>query len=297
VSDARPIPAAVVPVAGLGTRLLPATRSQPKEMLPVLGKPVVQYVVEELAAAGVERLLFVTGRRKRAIEDHFDFDPELERAGAHGGSPGGGLEILFTRQPRAAGLGDALARAAGFAAGAPVVVALGDSIVEPAPGDGAGALLGRLSGAFAAHRACAAIAVAEVDETLVSRYGIVEPAPGSDLSAAFPAAGILEKPAPAETASRFAVMGRYVLGPSVLAQLQRTAPDHSGEVQLADALGALIARGERVVAVPLAGGERRHDIGTVRGYASVFLRYALGDPELGPELRAEAAALIAEHGR
>ena len=122
-----PITDAVIPVAGLGTRLLPATRSQPKEMLPVLDKPVVQYVVEELVAAGIQRVLFVTGRRKRAIEDHFDADPELGS-----GQLIDSLEIFYTRQARPAGLGDALRYGATFGGGNPVVVALGDSIIRNA---------------------------------------------------------------------------------------------------------------------------------------------------------------------
>ncbi|HWF56604.1 MAG TPA: sugar phosphate nucleotidyltransferase [Solirubrobacteraceae bacterium] len=285
----------MVPVAGLGTRLLPATRSQPKEMLPVLDKPVVQYVVEELAAAGIERVLFVTGRRKRAIEDHFDVDPELPSL-----PPGEGVEILYTRQPRPAGLGDAVARGHGFAGDAPVVVAVGDSIIEPGPGDSPGSLVRRLVEAYFSADACAAIAVAAVPDALVSRYGIVVPEAKviamRAQSPAFLASTVLEKPDPSETQSRWAVMGRYVLGPSVLQALRHTPADASGEVQLADALRAAIGAGERVVAVPLTAGERRHDIGTAAGYASVFVRYALRDPRFGEELRGQAAVLIADAG-
>ena len=288
---------ALIPVAGLGTRLLPATRSQPKEMLPVLDKPVVQFVVEELAAAGIERVLFVTGRRKRAIEDHFDLDPALIGTPV----PGAGLEILYTRQPRPAGLGDALARGRGFAGTEPVVVALGDSIVEPAQGAAPGGLVRRLIDARARAGACAAVAVAQVPDELVERYGIVVPGdlarpgpPGSE-GEAFAVADVVEKPSPGEVASRCAVMGRYVLGPSVLAELQETAPDRTGEVQLADALRARLRAGERVVAVGLAPGERRHDIGTVAAYAEVFLRYALRDPRFGPELRDLVTEMLADH--
>jgi UTP--glucose-1-phosphate uridylyltransferase len=272
---------AVIPVAGLGTRLLPATRSQPKEMLPLVDKPVVQYVVEELARAGIERVLFVTGRHKRAIEDHFDTD-----AGAN-------LEILYTRQPRPAGLGDALARGASFAGERPVVVALGDSIIEPAGGaEPAAGIVTRLIEAYERTGACAAIAVAEVAPELVSRYGIVVPADGAPTDEGFELATVLEKPGPAESTSRYAVMARYVLGPTVFAELRQTEPDHSGEVQVADALRALLARGERVVAVPLAAGERRHDIGTVESYCSAFLHYALADPRFGGRLRAQAASQL-----
>ncbi|MHB8693801.1 MAG: UTP--glucose-1-phosphate uridylyltransferase [Solirubrobacteraceae bacterium] len=298
------ITAAVIPVAGLGTRLLPATRSQPKEMLPVLDKPVVQYVVEELAAAGVSRVLFVTGRRKRAIEDHFDHDPELG-----GAVPGSGLEFMYTRQPRPLGLGDALARGASFAAGGPVVVALGDSIIEE---DQPGAVIQRLVQAFGpagpsacgGAPVCAAIAVAEVPDARVSSYGIVVPAsalvervratiePYPAPAPAFEASDLVEKPDPGAVESRFAVMGRYVLSAAVLSELAGTPADASGEVQLADAIRARIAAGERVVAVPLLADEHRHDIGTPAGYAKVFLRYALHDPRFGGELRALAAELL-----
>jgi UTP--glucose-1-phosphate uridylyltransferase len=268
---------AVIPVGGLGTRLLPATRSQPKEMLPVVDRPVVQYVVEELAAAGIARVLFVTGRRKRAIEDHFDADPEL---GTDALAP---VEILYTRQPRPAGLGDALRHAGGFAAERGAVVALGDTIIGPRAG-----VVGRLIDAFDAGGVDAAIAVEEVPAELVSRYGIVELAgPESSL-----VADVLEKPAPGETSSRLAVAARYALGPAVFETLRDTVPDAGGEVQLADAMRALIARGGRVVAVPLTEHEHRYDIGTIEGYCSVFIEHALTDPKLGPGLRARAAALL-----
>ena len=165
-----PIRDAIVPVAGLGTRLLPATRSAPKEMLPIVDKPVVQYVVEELSRAGIERVLMVTGRRKRAIEDHFDADPELTGSPP----PAPGVQLFYTRQPTPAGLGDAVARGAGFAdASSPgVVVALGDAILEPRSDAGPG-IVARLIDAHAAHRADATIAVTEVAPAETGRYGIV----------------------------------------------------------------------------------------------------------------------------
>ena len=275
---------AVIPVAGLGTRLLPATRSQPKEMLPIVDKPVVQYVVEELQTAGIERVLFVTGRRKRAIEDHFDADPELERAlGRESeGDPRGGLRVLYTRQRRPAGLGDALRYAEGFGDGRGVVVALGDTIIAPAPPTGPG-IVTRLIDAYLEHGASAALAVTEVDDASVSSYGIVT---GTEIGGGIiDVRGVVEKPDPSEVSSRLAIAARYVLGPSVFAALRDTAADHRGEVQLADGLRPLLERGERIVAVPLAGGERRHDIGTVDGYCRAFLELALADPRVGPQLR------------
>ncbi len=279
---------AIIPVAGLGTRLLPATRSAPKEMLPIVDKPVVQYVVEELAEAGIDRVLMVTGRRKRAIEDHFDADPELGSEP----TPATGMRLLYTRQPRPAGLGDAVARGAGFAvSGAPgVVVALGDAIIEPAPRGGPG-IVARLIEAHARHGADATLAVTEVPEAEVGRYGIVS---GTSLGDGpeLVVSAMTEKPAPGLLESRLAVAARYVLGPAVFDALARVAPDAHGEVQLTDAIAAVVAAGGRVLAVGLADGERRHDIGSVQGYCETFLRHALRHPELGASLRAHAAALL-----
>jgi len=281
---------AVIPVGGLGTRLLPATRSQPKEMLPVVDRPVVQYVVEELVRAGIARVLFVTGRRKRAIEDHFDADPELGAAPLI--DPRTGLRILYTRQAHPAGLGDALRHAEGFADGRGIVVALGDTIIDrrprPAPG-----IVSRLIEAFEASDAVAAIAVETVDDAHVSRYGIVV---GTVVEGLVDVADVIEKPGPSETDSRLAIAARYVLGPPVFQALRETPPDGSGEVQVADALRQVIAGGGRVVAVPLADGERRHDIGTPEGYCEVFLEHALQHPQYGPALRERAAALLDANG-
>jgi UTP--glucose-1-phosphate uridylyltransferase len=266
---------AVIPVGGLGTRLLPATKSQPKEMLPLVDKPVVQYVVEELAAAGIERLLFVTGRRKRAIEDHFDADPELERlVGGAFGDPKAGLEVLYTRQARPRGLGDALLCAASFSAGRPVVVALGDTVVT-SPGDGP-PVVARLIDA--SQGADAVLAVEEVDPQAVGRYGIVAVERGVVTE-------IVEKPALDAAPSRTAIAARYVLGPAVFEALRLTEPDAQGELQLTDALCRVLAGGGRIVAVPLTAGERRHDIGTIESYCAAFVELALADPRVGPGLR------------
>ena len=284
---------AVVPVGGLGTRLLPATRSQPKEMLPIVDKPVVQYVVEELVRAGIARVLFVTGRRKRAIEDHFDADPELDTGPLI--DPRTGLQILYTRQAHPAGLGDALRYAETLAAGSGIVAALGDAIIET-PSSVPRAIVPRLIEAYEQTGAAAVLAVTPVPDELVSRYGIVitDDDPGQD--GVVDVGDVIEKPDPGAIDSRLAVMGRYVLGPPAFSALRDTGTDASGEVQLADALRLMLARGERVVAVPLAPGERRHDIGAVDSYCAAFLKYALTDPRFGGELRALAATLLDAHG-
>ncbi len=278
---------AVIPVGGLGTRLLPATRSQPKEMLPIVDKPVVQYVVEELVRAGISRVLFVTGRRKRAIEDHFDAQPELGSGPLI--DPRSGLQILYTRQAHPAGLGDALRYAEGLASDHGLVVALGDALIETPPRAAPG-IVPRLIDTYAASGACAVLAVQKVPDAWVSRYGI---AIGSGAAAdPFEVAEVVEKPDPETVASRTAIMGRYVLGPDVFSELRRTPPEPGGEVQLTTALQRLIAAGRSVVAVPLGPGERRHDIGSVEGYCAAFIEWALADPRFGAALRPRVAALL-----
>jgi UTP--glucose-1-phosphate uridylyltransferase len=256
---------AIVPVAGLGTRLLPATRSQPKEMLPLIDKPVLQYVVEELAEAGIERILFVTGAHKRAIEDHFDH-------------PDVGVKVLYTRQPRAEGLGDAIRCADGFANDG-VVVALGDGVIDP-PG-----IVPRLIEAFESDGPDVALAVAPIVDEEVSRRGVVV-IDGEQVT------DLVEKPQPAGIASRTAMMGRYVVGRRLFDALRGLGPDATGEVQLTDGLRRLLADGGRIVAVPLADGQRRHDIGSLEGYCAAFLEYGLNHPSLGAALRERARALL-----
>jgi UTP--glucose-1-phosphate uridylyltransferase len=272
-----PVTDAVIPVGGLGTRLLPATRSQPKEMLPLVDKPVVQYVVEELVRAGISRLLLVTGRRKRAIEDHFDADPELDTGPLI--DPRSGLRILYTRQARPDGFGDALRYAEGFAGEHGVAVAVGDAVMHTSARVQRG-IVPRLIDAYEGERADAVFSVAEVPKHDVARRGIVVRGDAGQVL------DVIEKPDPAAVASRTAMMGRYVLGPAVFAALRETPPDASGEVQLTDALRRVIAAGGRVIAVPLSDGERRLDVGSVEGYCAAFLQLAMADPRHGAALRA-----------
>jgi UTP--glucose-1-phosphate uridylyltransferase len=259
-------------------------------MLPVVDKPVVQYVIEELAAARIQRVLFVTGRRKRAIEDHFDTDPELERATGETEVPGNGLRLLYTRQPHPRGLGDAVRCGEEFAGGEPVVVALGDAIITPDLGTGPG-IVTRLVDAHQRHGADATLAVTEVPAQAVRRYGIVVAAAG-DVGQPRVVRDVVEKPDPTTVPSRLAIAARYVLGPAVFAALAKAQPGGDGEIGLTEALQQVIADGGRVIAVPLAPGERRHDIGTVEGYCRVFLEHALRHPEFGAGMRARAAELL-----
>ena len=264
---------AIVPVAGLGTRLLPTTKSLSKEMLPVGRLPVVHHVVEELAAAGIRQILFVTGRNKSAIENHFD------DSGA--GYRERGIEFFFARQPPPPGTGSAVATGEDFADDEPFVVAFGDSIVRTRSGR---PLLQRMINSHLHHRTACTIGANEVPEDRMHHYGILVPevatAEDSKLTA------ILEKPTPAQTASRLAVSARYVFSPAIFAHIRATAPSPSGEVYLTDAIAALIAGGDPVRAVRLSTDEQRCDIGNHLSYFVTFIDYALDDPECGAQIRA-----------
>lgn len=261
---------AVVPVAGLGTRLRPLTRALPKELLPVARAPVIEHVVRELADAGFERVVLVTRRGKQAIVDHLDGIEDLE------------CDVMAVRQPEPRGLGDAIrcARAA-LPDDEPFAVALGDTLVEHGPD-----VMRRLVAVAEGERADIVVALERVDGAEISRYGVAAPAgrpsPGS---AAIALSGVVEKPAPADAPSDLAIASRYVLPFSIFDALDRVEPGHGGELQLTDALQLLIDEGARAMGVPLRDGEARHDVGSMESYAAAFLRYALIDPDLGPVLR------------
>jgi UTP--glucose-1-phosphate uridylyltransferase len=261
------ITTAVVPVAGLATRLRPLSRGVPKGLLPVAGLPVVQRIVDELAACGIERVVLITGRGRGAFAAHF--------CGA------GGPEVVCAEQPRPLGLGDAILRAASEVGDEPFAIALGDALL----GRGQPAHVIERLGVAVRDGASAAVAVEEVAPADTDRYGIVVPGGDGD---PFPVAGVVEKPAPDEAPSLLAIAGRYAATPALLDALRATAPNAAGEVQLADALSAL----DDVVAVRLGPGEERFDVGTVPGYCAAFVEYALTDTELGPTLRARARALL-----
>jgi UTP--glucose-1-phosphate uridylyltransferase len=283
---------AIIPAAGLGSRLLPATKSQPKEMLPVGRKPILQYVVEELQAANLRQILIITGRRKRVIEDHFDEDPELVAALEQGGNEAvlgdlaylqGGSRFYYTRQSAPRGSGHAVSLGAEFVDGEDCVVALGDSLIA---GGEPGALL---DGMIAAHRqlgAAAVVAVEKVPPEEAFRYGIVgiggaEPPPGEPVSVT----DIVEKPPAGTAPSGLAVAARYVFSPSLFEALQRTAPDRRGEVQLTDAIKQLIHTGQPVYAWLLGPDVRRYDVGNFESYFRTFIDFALADDRYGYLLR------------
>lgn len=288
-----PVIKAIVPVAGLGTRLLPATKSMPKEMLPVGRKPVVQYVAEELEAAGVTQILLITGRRKQAIEDHFDADPELTAALQRAGNErlladlaytNGASRFFYTRQAEPRGLGDAVLYGAEFAGSDPCVVSLGDSIIY---GEREGATLRALVAGHIASGACATILVEDVAPDDVYRYGIVapvgaaEPPPGEP----FRLRDIVEKPRVGAAPSLLAVAARYVFNPDIFEALRQTSMDSRGELQLTDAIRLLIQWGRPVYAWRLRPGERRYDIGNFESYFRAFVDFALADERYGYTLR------------
>lgn len=285
----RPITKAVFPVAGLGTRFLPATKAMPKELLPIIDKPIIQYAVEEAIAAGITDLIFVTGRTKRAIEDHFDANPELERelhekgkhelaATIHNIVPDH-VNCVFIRQARPLGLGHAVLCAAPIVGRAPFAVLLADDLVKGAVSPTQELLAGY------AQTGCTQLSVMQVAASEVSKYGIVRP--GEVPNAV---AGLVEKPPVDLAPSRLASIGRYVLEPEILDILARTPPGAGGEIQLADAINLRACQG-RVNAVPLSG--ERYDCGAKFGYLEAIVDFAL-DHE---EYRAAFSALIAERVR
>jgi UTP--glucose-1-phosphate uridylyltransferase len=274
---------AVIPAAGLGTRFLPATKAQPKEMLPVVDKPTIQYVVEEAVGAGIRDILIVTGRGKRTLEDHFDrsFELEyyLEAAGKHDD-----LKqvreitemavIQYIRQRDPLGLGSAVATAEPHVAGEPFAVLLGDDIVL-----GTDPLLARMIEVYERYGR-SVLAVQQVPREDIHLYGAVEPEYVEDNLARV--VSIVEKPSQEEAPSNLAAIGRYVLTPEIFDAIRQTPPDSRGEVQLTDAIG-LLAREQAVYAYVFEG--TRYDIGKKLDYLRATVELAADRDDLGPEFR------------
>lgn len=281
---------AVIPVAGPGTRLLPATKSQPKEMLPVGRKPTVQYVVEELAQAGITQVLFVTGRKKSSIEDHFDREPELERRLTETGdelrnelNTSSGISFFYTRQSVQAGNADAVRQAAEFVGDEPFVVAFGDTIIR---NEGRQTLLQRMMLEHQSNHAACTLAVEDVSLDDVFRYGVVDPAaPPPEDGGAFPLQGLVEKPEKAAAPSTLAIAPRYVFERSIFGAIAATLPGKGGELWLTDSIAVLIKQGLGVQAVKLRDGERRYDIGTFETYFKAFIDFAVADEKYGYMIR------------
>ena len=278
---------AVFPVAGLGTRFLPATKASPKEMLPVVDKPLIQYAVEEAYAAGIRHMIFVTGRSKRAIEDHFDtayeLENELENAGkqamldvVRSVSPDD-MNCLFVRQPRSLGLGHAVLCAAHIVGEHPFAVLLADDLMVGPPGGQP--VLAQMATAFR-QQGRSVIAVQEVPEDQVHKYGIVagEPAGGPLIRIE----RIVEKPKADVAPSRMGVAGRYILTPGVFEEIRNQPRGVGGEIQLTDGIARLMAH-EAVYAFQYEG--KRYDCGSKEGFLEATVELALQHPQVGAAFR------------
>lgn len=252
----------VIPAAGRGTRFQPATRAMPKEMLPVVSKPIIEYVVEEAIAAGSHDILIITGYAKRAIEDHFDLGAD------------NGARIHFIRQKEPKGLGHAISLAESFTQGESFGVLLGDTIHESKV-----PVLTQLWKVHAARRGCA-VAVETVPDDRTVDYGIIE-GPESE-PGVWDCHRLLEKPAPTATTSRLGITGAYILNNEIYAALRATSPGAKGEIQLTDALGVL-ARDHPVYAVRFEGV--RYDIGDPAGWLKANIEFARRDPALREKLK------------
>lgn len=287
-----PIKKVVFPVAGLGTRFLPATKASPKEMLPIVDKPLIQYAVEEAIAAGVSELIFVTSASKRAIEDHFDRDSQLEAQLAQKGKDRLLAQVrdilpdratcVYIRQYEALGLGHAVWCAREVVGDEPFAVILADDLI-----DGRGeSCLTQMSRQYAEHE-CSILGVEQVPPHETHQYGIVETAEiGRGLGEL---KSIVEKPAPEEAPSTLGVVGRYILTPRIFTLLEQVERGAGGEIQLTDAIGALIAE-ERVLAYQFAG--RRYDCGSKLGYLEATVEHALKHPELQEGFRSYLKAVV-----
>jgi UTP--glucose-1-phosphate uridylyltransferase len=271
---------AVFPVGGLGSRFLPATKASPKEMLPIVDKPLIQYAVEEAAAAGITDMIFVTGRNKRAIEDHFDMNPELESALerkrelleiARTVLPPG-CRCVYTRQSEPLGLGHAVLCAQPVVGNQPFAVLLADDLIDSEP-----PTIAAMAALFE-KEGCSLLAVEDIPREQTGSYGIVSvDDPQSDV---MQVRAIVEKPAPKDAPSTLAVVGRYVLTPAIFAALAAGKPGRGGEIQLTDAIAALLPR-ERVLAMRIGG--RRYDCGSKLGYLKATVELGLRHPEVGTE--------------
>ena len=286
---------AVVPVAGLGSRLLPATKSQPKEMLPVGRKPVVQYVVEELTRVGLDQILFITGPGKSSIENHFDLNNELTQILRETGKEDLLTELSFertaarfyyTRQRQLLGLGHAVLCAKNFVGKQAFVVALGDSIIGMhAESD----VVKRMKKLFLAREPAAVIAFEEVPHADVSRYGIAVPYQDGDI---FELEDVIEKPSIDAAPSNLAIAARYVFSPIIFNALERTTFGTGNEIQLTDAIRLLISEGHKVYGVLLQPEEKRFDIGNFDSYFQAFVTFALTDEKYGANLRKHLGELL-----
>lgn len=285
----KPIRAAVFPVAGRGTRFLPATKASPKEMLPVVDKPLIQYAVEEAIAAGATKLVFITGSSKRAIEDHFDSDPELERALTESGKTEllesiqrivpAGVTCIYIRQGEPLGLGHAVLCAKPAVGDEPFFVHLADDLISGEP-----PCLAQMAAEYQRHGG-SVIAVEPVPEKDTSSYGIVA------VDGADKITRIVEKPEPDKAPSNLAVVGRYLLDPGVFDRLENTGRGAGGEIQLTDAISDMLADSD-IYAYAFTG--ERFDCGSKLGYLQATVALGLDHAEVGERFRERLRAMLDE---
>ena len=276
---------AVFPVAGLGTRFLPATKASPKEMLPVVDKPLIQYAAEEAEDAGATQLVFVTGRHKRSIEDHFDKAYELESELKAAGKDKllqivqtilpDRVSCIYVRQAEALGLGHAVLCAKPVVGDEPFAIILADDLIR-SEGMGVCEQMAEVH----ERTGASVLSVEEVPPNETDKYGIVETERQAD--GTLRVTSIVEKPAPKDAPSNLAVVGRYLLTPTIFQKLEETTPGAGGEIQLTDAIAALL-QDEMVIAHPFEG--KRYDCGSKEGYLEATVELALAHPELGEDFR------------
>ncbi|MFZ5511529.1 MAG: UTP--glucose-1-phosphate uridylyltransferase GalU [Pseudomonadota bacterium] len=281
---------AVFPVAGLGSRFLPATKASPKEMMPIVDKPLIQYAVEEACAAGITDMVFITGRTKRAIEDHFDKAYEIESELAARGKNDllqllqdtvpKGINCIYIRQSEPLGLGHAVLCAAPVVGDEPFAVLLADDLI-----DGEVPIMRQMVSVFEEQQ-CSLLGVQQVPREHTRQYGIVSTA--GDAPGPRAITGIVEKPAPEQAPSTLAVVGRYILTPRIFELLRRVQPGSGGEIQLTDAIAALLEH-EKVLAYPFTG--TRYDCGSKFGYLQATVAFGCKHPEVGEEFSAYLAQL------
>lgn len=286
---------AVIPAAGFGTRFLPETKAMPKEMLPIVDKPTIQYIVEEIKASGIEQILIISGHAKRAIEDHFDSSPELEQHLYESGKMDllkevrqvASVKIHYTRQQYMRGLGDAILCAKEFMDGEPFGVILGDDVVYNGSGEPA---LKQLISQYD-KTGGTIIGCQLVRPEQVSSYGIINgtPTENPDL---LKVKNMIEKPSIEEAPSRFAALGRYVITPEVFKILEQTKPGKVGEIQLTDAL-RVMAKNGNVYAYNFKG--KRYDTGNKLGYLKATVEFALRRDDIGPEFRQYLKSLLMDN--
>ena len=274
---------AVIPAAGLGTRMLPASKSVPKEMLPLVDKPAIHYIVEEAVASGIEDILIITNRAKSAMEDYFDYAPELEESLARSNKakelgyvrkPADIANIVFIRQKETKGLGHAVWRAKSFVGDEPFAVLLGDDIMmADVP------VTLQLINAAEKYGA-SAVGTQKVAKEAISKYSSLEVTSLEDRI--YKVTDMNEKPSPAEAFSEFAILGRYILTPDIFPLLENSPPGHGGEIQLTDSLCDLCKQSQ-MVAVDFKG--RRYDTGNLQGFLEATIDFAMEDPSVNQWLK------------